>query len=46
MARYGKAFKERAVAGLAAVITTAGMDAKAKRSWRREKGLYPSGLET
>lgn len=35
-----------AVARLEAVIATAAMDAEAKSAWCREKGLYPSELET
>ena len=35
-----------ATARLEAVIATAAMDADAKSAWCREKGLYPSELET
>lgn len=35
-----------AAARLEAVITTASMDAEAKSAWCREKGVYPSELET
>ena len=35
-----------AAARLEAVIATAAMDAEAKSAWCREKGLFPSELET